>query len=152
VFARRTYSAACGMAGRGALPVARPWDGQGTDEAPPAVILEHDWDEARRVMWDYVGIVRSNQRLDIARERMRALESTVHALYWNSRVTQDLIELRNIILVGRLIIACARWRRESRGLHYTLDYPEPDNSRPPRDTILIPPSPQSDRTAAPAAS
>jgi len=137
VFARRAFHAIRDTTEPAGPPRALPWDKQGTDEAPSAVILEHDWDEARRVMWDYVGIVRSDQRLRIARERMLALENTVHALYWNSRVTQDLVELRNIILVGRLIVACARSRRESRGLHFTESYPH-SAATLARDTVIEP--------------
>ena len=96
-------------------PVPRPWQGSGEDSTDEAVILEHDWDGARRVMWDYVGIVRNDTRLRIARQRMSALADTVHALYWNCRPSRDLLELRNIILVGSLIIESAIARRgESR--------------------------------------
>jgi L-aspartate oxidase len=119
-----------------ALPRVRPWQEPGGSGAPDPVVLEHDWDEARRVMWDYVGIVRSDARLDIAAQRMQALAKTVDTVYWKSRVTQDLLELRNIIGVGQLVIESARGRRESRGLHYTESHPERDDARFHHDTIL----------------
>ena len=86
-------------------------------------------------MWDYVGIVRSDVRLELAAERMQALQETVERLYWSCRLTQDILELRNIILVGRLVIAGAQSRKESRGLHYTETYPEPD-ARYARDSFI----------------
>ena len=87
------------------------------------MVLEHDWDLVRRVMWDYVGIVRDRERLDIALNRLRAIRQTVEKVYAASVINADLVELRNIALLGELIVLCARARRESRGLHYTLDHP-----------------------------
>jgi L-aspartate oxidase len=137
VYARRAYDGALDGFEPGLKPPsAQGWEEESAGELKEAVILEHDWEEARRVMWDYVGIVRSDQRLTIARERMRTLADTVHRLYWNCRLSQDLLELRNIILVGGLIIESALWRRESRGLHYTETYPQRDDQRYRRDTVL----------------
>jgi L-aspartate oxidase len=137
VFARRAYDGALAdLDTRRALPAVRPWKEPGGSGAPDPVVLEHDWDEARRVMWDYVGIVRSDARLAIAAERMRALAVTVDAVYRKSRVTQDLLELRNIIAVGELVIESARRRRESRGLHYNESHPERDDRHFGRDTVL----------------
>jgi L-aspartate oxidase len=137
VFSKRAYDGAMdGFDAATKPPRPKPWEAESAGELREAVIVEHDWNEARRVMWDYVGIVRSDQRLTIARERMRALSDTVHTLYWNCRLTQDLVELRNIILVGVLIIESALWRRESRGLHYTETCPERDDVRFARDSIL----------------
>ncbi len=101
-----------------------------------AMVVEHDWDMVRRVMWDYVGIVRSRERLDIALRRIRDCRRTVEKLYRESSLNPDLIELRNIALLGELIVLCARDRKESRGLHFTLDHPSksPD---PPRDTSIL---------------
>ena len=114
--------------------------------APPdPVVLEHDWDEARRVMWDYVGIVRSDARLAIAQARMAAIAATVEAMYRGSRVTQDLLELRNIVQVGRLVVESALWRKESRGLHCTESYPDRDDARFLRDTVLVAPAAGEDR-------
>jgi L-aspartate oxidase len=137
VFSKRAHDGALmEFDAKGRPPTPRPWEAESAGELREAVIVEHDWEEARRVMWDYVGIVRSDQRLTIARQRMRALSDTVHTLYWNCRLTQDLVELRNIILVGGLIIESALWRRESRGLHYTESCPERDDARFARDTVL----------------
>jgi L-aspartate oxidase len=97
--------------------------------------MEHDWDLARRVMWDCVGIVRSDARLEIARRRMQELRETVDAQYRASRVTQDLLELRNIVQVGGLVIESALCRKESRGLHYTESYPAHDDAWR-HDTVL----------------
>jgi L-aspartate oxidase len=118
------------------LPGVRAWQEPGGSGAPDPVVLEHDWDAARRVMWDYVGIVRSDARLDIAAQRMQALAKTTDAVYWKSRVTQDVLELRNIIGVGQLVIESARLRLESRGLHYTESHPERDDVRFGHDTVL----------------
>jgi L-aspartate oxidase len=137
VFAKRAHDGALLDFTRGqSAPEPMPWEEEATGESIEGVILEHDWDEARRLMWDYVGIVRSDQRLTLARDRMRALSETVHSLYWNSRVSQDLLELRNIILVGELIIRSALSRRESRGLHYTESHPDRDDEHFLHDTIL----------------
>jgi L-aspartate oxidase len=98
----------------------------GRDDRNPggqAMVLEHDWDLVRRVMWDYVGIVRDRERLEIALDRLRSIRQTVEKVYHASVINPPLVELRNIALLGELIVMCARARRESRGLHYTLDHP-----------------------------
>jgi L-aspartate oxidase len=118
------------------LPAPKAWVEPGGIGAPDPVVLEHDWDQARRVMWDYVGIVRSDARLEIARRRMQEFHDTVEAQYWRSRVTQDLLELRNIVLVGGLVIESAIRRKESRGLHYTESYPLRDDVHCLHDTVL----------------
>ena len=105
---------------------------------PEAMILEHDWDVVRRVMWDYVGIVRTNKRLERARHRVEMLQSEIAEYYGNYKVGNDLLELRNLAQVAALIIRSAQLRKESRGLHYTLDYPELDSAHPPGNTILTP--------------
>jgi len=137
VYAQRAHSAALeGFDPTDALPRVRLWQEPGGSGAPDPVVLEHDWDEARRVMWDYVGIVRSDARLDIAAQRMQNLAGTVDIVYRRSRVTQDLLELRNIIAVGQLVIESARRRKESRGLHYNESHPARDDARFQHDTVL----------------
>ena len=100
-----------------------------------SVVVSQDWDEIRRFMWNYVGIVRSNQRLERARKRITLLQDEIHSYYWNVLPSSDLIELRNIATVAELIIACASLRHESRGLHTTIDYPEPRASEQ-HDTVI----------------
>ena len=114
------------------------WDESRVTDSDEEVVVSHNWDELRRFMWDYVGIVRTNKRLQRAKRRVQLLKQEAHEYYGNFRVTNDLIELRNLVQVAELIIDCAMQRKESRGLHYTLDYPETDDSKPPQNTVLIP--------------
>lgn len=114
------------------------WDETQVTNSDEDVIISHNWDELRRFMWDYVGIVRTDKRLQRARRRVQLLQQEVTEYYSNYRISNDLIELRNLILVADLMIQCAIRRKESRGLHYTLDYPKP--LREATDTVLTPPS------------
>jgi L-aspartate oxidase len=113
-----------------------PWSEEHTEELMDSVIVDHDWDTARRIMWDYVGIVRNDERLQIANERIGQLKKTMASLYWNCHLTKDILELRNIILVGQLIIRSAIQRKESRGLHFTESYPQRDDKQYRKDTIV----------------
>jgi L-aspartate oxidase len=115
------------------------WDETCVTDSNDEVVISHDWDELRRFMWDYVGIVRSSKRLQRAKQRLDLLLREVDDYYGRFRVTNDLIELRNLALVADLIVHSALSRKESRGLHYSLDYPEPNDQETPRNTILTPP-------------
>ena len=106
------------------VPALPAWDESRVTDSDEDVVLAHNWLELRRFMWDYVGIVRTDKRLERAWRRVELLKQEVHDYYANHRVSTDLIELRNLIHVAELMVGCARSRRESRGLHYTLDYPE----------------------------
>jgi L-aspartate oxidase len=107
------------------LPAVQPWTSDWTTSRYETVILDHDWDQVRRVLWDHVGIVRSDERLEIAAERLTLLRRAVEGYYWRYALSADLVELRNLALVAELIVRCARFRKESRGLHYNLNWPEP---------------------------
>lgn len=119
----------------GSIP---PWDASLVTNSDEEVIISHNWDELRRFMWDYVGIVRTDKRLQRARRRIQLLQQEVTEYYSNYRISSDLLELRNLIVVADLIIQSAIRRKESRGLHYTLDYP--DTLPDAEDTILVPPT------------
>jgi L-aspartate oxidase len=112
-----------------------PWYAGEATSPDEAVVVSHNWDEIRRLMWNYVGIVRTDRRLERAAQRIDLIRSEIRDYYWNVRVNGDLLELRNLALVADLIVESARRRRESRGLHYTLDHPDHDQ-RLARDTVL----------------
>ena len=114
-----------------------PWDESQVTNSDEDVVISHNWEELRRFMWDYVGIVRTDKRLQRARRRIQLLQQEITEYYSNYKISKDLLELRNLIVVANLIVQSAIRRKESRGLHYTLDYPF--TLPEAEDTLLVPP-------------
>lgn len=122
--------------GLDSMEAPKPWDSSHVTDPQEKILVAHDWDELRRVMWDYVGIVRTNKRLKRARQRIENLQKEINEYYHEHTVHSDLLELRNLALVAELMVKSAQKRKESRGLHYNLDYP--DTLKKARPTVLKP--------------
>jgi L-aspartate oxidase len=135
-----------GLSPTGELPA---WD-TGTATLPrETVLIDAHWDLVRRLMWDFVGIVRNDHRLAIAARYLEIFRRSIESYYWDFVLDRDLIELRNLSLTAELIVRCARERRESRGLHFNEDHPERDDARFAADTILVPPAGRREARTAP---
>jgi L-aspartate oxidase len=118
------------------MPVVPEWDSGTATNSDEMVIVSQNWDEIRRCMSNYVGIVRSVKRLKRALRRIRLVQEEIEDYYWDFIITSDLIELRNIATVAELIVRCAMQRQESRGLNYNIDYPERDDIHWKKDTYV----------------
>jgi L-aspartate oxidase len=135
-FAIETSMKQSGKPGQAVKATLPQWDDSRVTDADESVVISHNWDELRRFMWDYVGIVRTNKRLERAAHRIALLQAEIQEFYAYFHVTRDLLELRNLVQVADLIVRSAQSRHESRGLHFSRDYPQLDAVAKP--TVLTP--------------
>ncbi len=137
-FSSSAYESAVRFIGshREAIPDIQPWNDEGTFDQEEWVLISHDQHEIRRLMWDYVGIVRSDERLTRASQRVQLIADQIEAFYKRTRVTSPLLELRDLSCVASLIIRCALYRKESRGLHFTTDHTERDDAHWLGNTVI----------------
>ncbi|HKV54807.1 MAG TPA: L-aspartate oxidase [Candidatus Binataceae bacterium] len=138
VMGRRAFASVFDtMRNDSAVPPEFPeWDPGHAARSEQRVLITQSWDEIRRLMWNYVGIVRSDRRLDRALRRIQLLKEEIHGYYWDHMLDSDLIELRNLVTVAELVVQSAMARKESRGLHYTIDYPDHDDVQWLHDTLM----------------
>jgi L-aspartate oxidase len=138
VFAKRAFVSAAQQLnlGRPSLPVVPRWDDKGTRSSREWVLISHNKREIRAIMWDYVGIVRSRQRLLRAQKRLDLVAREMREYYRKTKITNDLLELRNMVTMAQLIVVCALKRQESRGLHFITDFPRRNDRRWKKDTLI----------------
>ncbi len=138
VMARRSFAAARDELSKDSKrpPSFPEWDPGRAARTEERVLITHSWDEIRRLMWNYVGIVRSDRRLERALRRIQLLKEEIHSYYWDHLLDSDLIELRNLVIVAELVVRSALKRKESRGLHYTIDHPSRDDNHWRYDTVI----------------
>jgi L-aspartate oxidase len=113
-----------------------PWRTRGAEVLDESILIKHNWDQLRQLMWDYVGIVRRKKRLDLIQTRLSFMLTEIKEHFFDYLLTPDLVELRNLAVIADLIVQSASVRKESRGLHYILDYPEKNDKAFLHDTIL----------------